>query len=192
MDSHAPHATTEIVTANLRAVLLGLKAALGAWGLSAALGILMYRRVGQTLSRIERMLMRFQAGKLWLRPHRIVVQDRTGCTIQPAVRLPRRFGWLLKFGKHHAAGYGLRLQLVLDTPEMTELLASSEQAKRVLRPLCRALAVELPWTIDKPLPECGATIRRIRKPRCKPEPFRIPLPRGVLTAARRQGFGKMQ
>jgi hypothetical protein len=102
--------------------------------------------------------------------------------------LPRRFGWLVKAGTHEAAIVGLKMVAVLSTPEMAEMLASSEQARRVLRPLCRALAVELPWTVDKVRVE--GTPRR-RKPRVKPEPFRIPLPRGVLSAARRQGFGKM-
>jgi hypothetical protein len=137
------------------------------------------------------MLVRFRAGKLWLRPRRTEVQGQTTRRQQPKIRLPCRFGWLLKTGKHHAAGYGLRLRAVLDAPELAELLAQSAQARRVLRPLCRALAVELPWTVDKTTEERGAMRRRNRKPRVKPEPFRIPLPRGVLSAARRQGFGKM-
>ncbi len=185
-------ATPETVTAKLRVVLRGLQAALGAWGLAPLLGILLYGRVSQTLGRIERMLVRFRAGKLWQCPQRTVVQATRLHLQQPLIRLPRRFGWLLKSGKHEAAGYGLRLHAVLDAPELTELLAQSAQARRVLRPLCRALAVELPWTVDKTPEERGVMRRRTRKPRPKPEPFRIPLPRGVLSAARRQGFGKMR
>ena len=196
MDSHTPQSATETVAAQLRLVLLGLKAALGAWGLAGSLGILLYGQVGQTLSRVERMLLRYRAGKLWRMPQRSVVPGRIcGPTPPPtpsALRLPRRFGWLLKFGKHDAAGYGVRLQMVLDAPEMAALLAESAQAQRVLRPLCRALAIALPWTVDKTPEERAATRRRRpRKQRVKPEPFRIPLPRGVLSAARRQGFGKM-
>jgi hypothetical protein len=103
--------------------------------------------------------------------------------------LPRKFGWLVQAGGYQAAGYGLQLQTLLNAPEMVELLAESAQARRILRPLCRALAVELPWVVDKPRAEIKP---RRRQPRPKPEPFRIPLPRGALSWARREGFGKMR
>ena len=66
---------------------------------------------------------------------------------------------------------------------MAELLEMSAQARRILRPMLRALAVQLPWVVDKPPTERGKTRQRRCKPR--PEPFRIALPRGVLSAARR-------
>jgi hypothetical protein len=80
------------------------------------------------------------------------------------------------------------LEVVLQSPDMAELLAAAPQAARVLRPLCRALALD--WPQSPPKPEKIKTIRP-RKPRPKPEPFRIPLPRGVISAARRAGFGKI-
>ena len=73
---------------------------------------------------------------------------------------------------------------------MTELLTESAQARRILRPLCRALAVELPGMVGIAATERGAVQLRRPKPRVVKEPMRIPLPRGVLVAARRQGFGK--
>ena len=103
--------------------------------------------------------------------------------------LPRRFGWLLQAGGHQAACVGLQLRAVLNAPELVELLAASPQASRILRPLCRALAIELPWTVT-PAKIRSTTTPRKRKPRAQPEPFRIPFPRGVLTAARKEGFGK--
>jgi hypothetical protein len=168
-------------------MLRGLLAALGAWRLEPGRAILLYGRVSGTLSRIERLLARFRAGKL-RRLTQVVAVKRIGVRGKPRVALPRRFGWLVQSVGHHAACFGSQLQTVLNAPEMVELLAASAQARRVLRPLCRALAVELPWVIDKPR---AASQPRRRKPRVKPEPFRIPLPRGVLAAARRQGFGKM-
>jgi hypothetical protein len=149
--------------------------------------MLMYGRIGGISGRIERLLVRFRAGRLWQLTPRVAVKGRT-IRRKPAVRLPRRFGWLVLAGRHEAVGYGLQLQAVLNTPDMVELLNASPQAVRILRPLCRALAMELP-TIMKP--ERGERKPRARKPRVKPEPFRIPFPRGVLSAARRQGFGKM-
>ena len=174
--------------ATLRTILLGLLAALGAWRLEPTLALVLYRRVSRTLGRIERMLVRFRVGGLWHITQRDVVPGRT-VRGAPAVALPRRFGWLMQSGGHHAAYFSAQLQAALRTPEMLELLEASPQAGRILRPLCRALAVQLPWVIDKVRMK---TQRHKRASRAKPEPepFRIPLPRGVMTAARRAGFGK--
>jgi hypothetical protein len=68
---------------------------------------------------------------------------------------------------------------------MAELLKVAPQAGRILRPLCRALAFE--WPVPEAKPEKIKT-PRIRKPRPKPEPYKIPLPRGVLSWARREGY----
>jgi hypothetical protein len=177
----------------LRVVLHGLLGALGAWRLDHVLAIVLYRRISGTLGRIERMLVRFRAGKLWRvvrrdGAHRDVVDRDSGPAQRTqSARLPQRFGWLVQTCGYRAVGYGLQLQTVLNTPEMVALLAASAQARRILQPLCRALAVELPGNVPK---ERGERKPRIPKPRIKPEPFRIPLPRGVLSAARRQGFGK--
>jgi hypothetical protein len=147
-----------------------------------------YQRISGTFSRIERMLVRYRTGKL--RPVSVprVLMPGRKILNRPATRMPRRYGWLVLAGKHHAACYGTQLQALLDTPEMAGLLEVSPQAKRILRPLLRALAVALPWVVDTPRAERSP---RVRRPRRKPEPFRIALPRGVLAAARRQGFGKM-
>jgi hypothetical protein len=177
------------IVATLRIVLCGLRGALGAWGLEAALAVAMHRRIGMILGRVERMLVRFRAGRLWQVTERT---KRVGAIRHRRIdTLPRRFGWMVRAGGHRAAGLGSQLQSVLETPEMTELLAASPAAVRLLRPLCRALAVDLP--IMRPPPREAATERppRRRKPRPATPPFRIPLPRGVLSAARRQGFGRL-
>ena len=84
------------------------------------------------------------------------------------------------------------MQTLLSTPEMTELLAAAPQAGRVLRPLCRALAIELPGVTGPPRKPPSERPKAKRKPRPKPEPFRIPMPRGVISAARRAGFWKIR
>ena len=190
MESAPALAAFDAASANLRIVLRGLWAALGAWGLEAALGLLLYRRVSETLRRIERMLARFRAGTLrraatpsTQRAGRCGAIRRANCT------LPRRFGWLVRACGWRAAGYGSQLQTVLSTPEMSELLAQSPQAVRILRPLCRALAVDLPIMADKPRTPREDRPRKIRV-RKKPEPYKIPLPRGVISAARRAGYGR--
>ena len=176
-------------------ILRAIYAVLGMWRLDPAQAILLSRRISRTAEQIERLLLRFRAGTLPVVTSRAVTAKRRDGSAARGPTLPRNFGWLVIAGKHHAVCYGLQLQTVLNEPEMVELLAASAQARRVLRPLCRALALEMPWCPAKPKraisPSDKVSVRK-RRPRPKPEPFRIPLPRGVLSAARRQGFGKLR
>jgi hypothetical protein len=183
--SAAPAAPDALAT--WRAIMLGLRAALGLFGLEAAQAVLMHRRIGRLAGQIERMLARFRAGRLWRINGRPVRLGAFGCAERT---LPRRLGWLVRAGGHRASVFGVQIETLLRSPEMTELLAAAPQAARILRPLCRALAVEVPGLSAPPSTEERA--RRVvrRRPKPRPEPFRIPLPRGVLSAARRQGFGK--
>jgi len=100
----------------------------------------------------------------------------------------------------HAAGYGEQLRWVLHTPEMVTLLIAAPQAARILRPLCRMLAVEtsllrppaLPGVTGEAPAAAPAPVeaKRVRKPRTTVDWGRIPIPRGVLSAVRRRGFLK--
>ena len=189
MDAAPTLSLPDPVFANLRLILRGLMAALGAWGIQPMIGRVLYHRISVSLRRIERMMVRFRAGQLW----RVAQRDcaaRQRAQVTPAPCLPRRFGWLVQIGGHQAACVGTQLQAVLSTPEMVELLAASSQAGRILRPLCRALAVELPGMVRTAHIKPSVAKRRVCTPRAVSEPFRLPLPRGVLAAARREGFGK--
>jgi len=191
MDSAPPFSPSETVSANLRLILRGILAALGMWRVEPKPAMVLYNRISGIFGRIERMLVRFRAGRLWRVTQKGAAQRRSALRT-PAIALPRRFGWLVQAGGHQAAGFGLQLQTVLNTPEMVELLAASPQAGRILRPLCRALAMEVPGVSEAPRQRANAgRPKRPRKPRPKPEPFKIPLPRGVLSWARREGFGKL-
>ena len=171
-------------------ILRGLLAAMGGWGLEPVRALILYRRIGGIAGRIERMLVRFRAGRLWRVTHRVT---RVGAIRRANCTLPRRFGWLVQAGGHRAAAFGAQIQAVLAAPEMVELLAASPQAARMLRPLCRALAVALPGSVAQPRQPAtlgGEMPTGRRRPRAAAEAFRIPLPRGALSAARRAGFGK--
>ena len=61
-------------------------------------------------------------------------------SLRPRQRLPAGFAWLVRLAPE-AAGYGGQLQHLLADPEMAALLAAAPQAGRILRPLCRMLAV---------------------------------------------------
>ena len=192
MDSAPTFSAPDAISANLRMILRGVLAALGAWRVETVIALMLFRRISASLGRVERMLVRFRAGRLWRMAHRNAA-PRQSARRKPCARLPRRFGWLVQAGGHQAACFGVQLQAVLRTPEMVELLAASAQAGRILRPLCRALAVELPGMVAGPRPiatDGRQTWRRRRTPCAQLEPFRVPLPRGVFAAARRAGFGK--
>ena len=178
-----PPSVTDPITESLRLILLGVRTALGLWRLDAPVGIALYTRCGKIFFQIKRMLTRYRAGTLRHGTPRGGVTPRAQARQTRALVLPRRFGWLLPMGKHHAVSYGLQLRHLLQEPEMAAMLAEYPQARRVLRPLLRALAVELPWTVTPPRPPRPP---KPRKPRPKPEPYKIPLPRGVITWARRE------
>ena len=187
MESSTSLSASETVSANLRVILRGILAVLGMWGLEHGLTRTLYGKINGTFDRIERMLVRFRAGRLWRVTQRVVVQRRCRRVAGRGPAHPRRFGWLVIAGGHQAAGFGLQLQTVLNTPEMVAMLAASPQARRVLRPLCRALAVEVPGVSGAPRKvEDHERPKRIRASRPKPEPFKIPLPRGVLSWVRRE------
>ncbi len=182
------HPEADPLAARLRLILAGLRAVLGMWGLDGRVAIAVSHRAGRAFAVIERLLARVRAGlPAVVRHGRVCPVAGRAARRRPELVLPRRFGWLVQAGRHQAACYGSQLQHLLAEPDMVALLEASPQARRVLRPLCRSLAIELPWTVP---PARTERIRRLRARRPKPEPFRIPLPRGMISWARREGFGK--
>jgi hypothetical protein len=183
--------------ASLSAVIRALREAVAAWGgrgwLAAALVWLVHRRLGEIGRRMERMAARFQAGRLTQRGARAVPEVEAvvpRASRARSVRIwPRAFGWLVRAAAWEAAGFGSQLRAVLETPEMVALLKAAPQAVGVLRPLCRMLAIETAVL----LPGCESVapvVKRVRPPRVKVDWGRIALPRGVLSAVRRQGVLK--
>ena len=162
-----------------------------------ALGLLLWARLSVVMLRMERTVARFVAGRLRVAGAR-VLGVRAGGKRKAASAVARSwpggFCWLVKMAGWQAAGYGSQLRAVLQTPEMVALLTASPEVGRVLRPVCRMLGIETsvlrPGVVVVPL--VRVAMARVRKPRVTlPPPWRIPLPKGVLAAARRQGFGKI-
>lgn len=190
-------------------VLRALRGAVGGWGgrglLSQVLVMLLYRRLGGICGQMERLSQRFQAGRLW-RPGPRVVSPETGKAedrrrAAPVRQWPGGFGWLVRLASYQAAGYGSQLREILGQPEMVALLVAAPQAARILRPVCRMLAVEtsllrprLAGAVAEVVAVPGVVVvkTRVRRPRVAVDWGRIPQPRGVLAAARRQGFGKIE
>ena len=181
---------------SLSAVLRALRGEVGGWHLrgllSHAVMMLLYRRIGEICGKIERLAVRVQAGLLRRREPGVKAGVRsvakTGARIWPG-----RFAWLVRVAGYQAAGYGCQLRHILEQPEMVALLQATPQAARILRPVCRMLAIEtalLQPGVVMPAPVVRVVKPRLRKPRVPIDWGRIPLPRGVLSAARRAGFGR--
>jgi len=194
---------------NLSVVIRCLRGAVGGWGgrgwLSQALTMLLFQRLGRICGDMERLVARYQAGRLWRVSERVIAAKRVVAEEPRCVQArlwPGRFGWLVRAASWQAAGYGCQLAHVLRQPEMVELLRASPQAGRILRPLCRALAVDaallaprLPGDPEEVVPvktepgtqASGGVVKpRVRKPRVQVDYGRIPLPRGVLAWVRRE------
>ena len=195
---------------DLSSIITALRPMVGGWfsrGLmSQALMMLVDLRLSVIRVKMERLVVRFQSGKLWRPVPRVVVRATVSKVVGEAVvaaskRIwPGRFGWLIWLGGWQAAGRGSQLRATLEKPEMVALLMAAPQAARLLRPLCRMLAVETSVLRPRPAgfvaevtpPKVVAEVKmRVRRPRVPVDWGRIPLPRGVLSAARRQGFGKV-
>ena len=184
-------------------MIRALVAAVGGWGgrgvLGRALTLMLHGRLGDIRGRMERLAARFAAGRL----RRFVPRPRAGCGVARSGAggagwvWPRRYGWLVRLVGYPAAGYGSQLRAVLEAPEMVALLQAAPQAVRILRPLCRMLAVETPVLRPRrvggdvaaaatPAAVDGTGCERVRRPRGAGDFGRVALPRGVAAAVRRR------
>lgn len=68
-----------------------------------------------------------------------------------AVRLPSRFGWLLDLAQHVDTRIArTQVEHWLADPAVTALVETAPQSGRILRPLCRMLAIEPPPALRLP------------------------------------------
>ena len=155
---------------DLTAIIGAVRAMVGEWGkrglLSQALMVLLYFRLGKISGQMERMAARFVAGRGWrLKPRMEGVATVRAERVagQPARIWPTRFAWLIRVGGWQVAGRGSQLRAVLETPEMIALLRAVPQAARVLRPLCRMLAIET--SLLRPLAPGEVVVPKVRKQR---------------------------
>ena len=144
----------------LHAILEGLRRTIAAhaskhW-VAAPIIVLLWGRLHRTTVRFASLVARFQAGKLDTRKRpagklQPAQRDRgTGTPRKLSDRLPSGFAWLVRLAQETAI-YGSQLQHLLTDPDMAEFLAAAPQAGRILRPLCRMLAIELlPDTVPPP------------------------------------------
>jgi len=170
-------------------------------GVGPVLLLLVYRRIGQIMVRIERLVAQYQADTLRRMTARVVVSKRDDAAerrpcAKPLEVLPRKFGWLRQQMGWQLGGHCGQLETVLHRPEMVELLIAAPQAIRILRPLCRMLGMDprflQPGVSVLFIPPVAKVVKkRVRKPRPKVDWGNNPLPRGMLASAKKQGFGKV-
>lgn len=107
--------------------------------------------------RFNAVMARLDAGTLRRPP----VRNPNAAPRKPATQRPRREwpyrlrttpGWLyvLIEPKHHLAVYGDALQRWIKSPALQDLIVQAPQLRRILRPLCTMIGVELPPEISQP------------------------------------------
>jgi hypothetical protein len=130
----------------LAALIGALRAALGGWCLRGFFGervaLALHWQLGVMARRISGLAGRFAAGQVRRRAVGSAAPVRAARTVVSARVVPVQFAWLVRVAGYQAAGFGCQLRAILEDPEMQALLRAVPQARRVLRPLCRMLAVE--------------------------------------------------
>ncbi len=141
---------------------------------------LVYHYLRRAVPRLERLIARWRAGKLTPRPRTAspaaIAAEAIPSPRKP--RLPTRRGWLVRLVQPTAQHIG-HLQALVATPEMAELLAAAPQAGRILRPLFRMFATELPDILRLP--------PRPPRPR-PPRPAKAPPAVPPVTASERRAW----
>jgi hypothetical protein len=136
----------------LALILDGLCRVAGARGAKdralASMMLVLWARLRRMAARFDRLAAQVRSANLAAAPA-APVSEPSAATLRPtpraqrprpAHRLPRGFAWLIRLAPE-AACYGGQLQHMLADPEMAALLAAEPKLRRLLRPLCRMLAI---------------------------------------------------
>ena len=157
---------------------------------------LLCHRLARLTNRLNTLFTQYQAGTLPT-PHPPRV--RTPRQSAPYPRLPTANGWI-NARIPDAAPCAGTLELHLHTTEMREFVAAAPQAGRLLRPLCRMLAIAIPEYLrlpsrPKPAPGIsplargrgepeGGPVRRAKPPRDTLNTPELRIPANIRAAAR--------
>jgi hypothetical protein len=118
---------------------------------------LLLARIRRLTNRFNALIARLAAGQP-AAPYRPRTRPARAAPPAEILRLPRDYFWLIRLLPYEAAGYGSQLQAMLADPQTAALLAAAPEAGRILRPLCRLLAIHpegalaLPSAAGKPPP----------------------------------------
>ena len=112
--------------------------------LAGPLVILIWSRLRRIAAQIIALAARIEAGRHRCYPARRPPRRPAAPRRHVRPALPHGFAWLLPLVPWAAAGYGSQLRHLLAEPEFAALVDAAPQMRRLLRPLCRMLAVPLP------------------------------------------------
>ncbi len=147
----------------------------------APLIALLWNRLSRLTRRFDALVARLDAGQPAAPRRQRSTRPARAAPEPGTLRLPRERFWLIRLLPHQAAAYGSQLQALLADPRTAALLAAAPEAGRILRPLCRLLAIHpegllaLPSMAGKPAPK-----QRVVKP---PPPTALSLIYAAMTAA---------
>ncbi|MBV8401567.1 MAG: hypothetical protein JOZ17_23015 [Acetobacteraceae bacterium] len=147
-------------------ILSGLWSAIAPWQVDAGADL---PSVAQAMKRVNRLRLRFlalvaafRAGRL--RPPRPGRHGGGAKGNRPKpVRLPSKFGWMLRYGSEVACRRSQLEHWLTTNAEAAALIAEVPQSRRILRPLCHMLGIELPEAPRLP-PRPKRKRQRTRKP----------------------------
>jgi len=110
-----------------------------------------WTHLARTIQRFEKLVTHWRNNTL-PKPGK----PRPGRTPRPQTtpRLPTGHAWLVRAVDHYnARAHASQLQYFLATPEAVQFLAEVPRAGRILRPLSRALGIQMPGDPPPPMPK---------------------------------------
>ena len=153
--------------------------------LTIALAYLLQARFNRMTSRFAALYALWEAGKLpkprTPRPSR-ARPDSAESLAEPRLHCPHEFGWMHRHFQTTGPGDHILiatshndLAAMLQMPRLQEFAAAAPQIGRILRPLCRMLAIPAPDFLKLPKRPRRAIPKRARRPRA-PRPAPAPAP----------------
>ena len=111
-------------------------------------------RLGRVAQRLDRLMLRWQAGTLpqprpVRAPRRRPAAEASPPIYVPPIYVPQGHAWLIHLVQP-TAQYMPQLERFLADPQTRALVAAAPQAGRLLRPLCRMLAIAPPEWLRLP------------------------------------------
>ena len=170
---------------HFRAILAGLQVVIGIVAANdrPRLGFLacIHNHLNRTIQRFEKLVANWRAGTL-PKPGK----PRPGRPARPqtTTRLPNSRSWLIRSVDHYNfRGHASQLQHFLASPECAAFLAEVPRAGRILRPLAKSLALQMPGDPPPPMPKPA----RPAKP-AKNTWLNLPQPTIAVTVERRDPY----
>ena len=160
----------------IRALCLGLSARFTlpyAVPLPHPMFVAIHHVLSSRIRRFAALVARVRAG-LVRKPSTTVRPTAAPRPRPPGQVLPRRRGWLLSVIPG-AIAYASQLSHLLAQPDMAELIARAPTLGRLIRPLARMLAMDLPAALQRPPPPRRPR-PKVEKPKPRPERTDYALP----------------